>query len=991
MENPDAVTSEPPLAIVAEASSEIDPDVLRELHRLAWNFSHVPTVITVEPTLLRAWTCCEAPNPARPFDEYLVESLPADLVHEHPTTVASSPDASSLHWVSLISGTFFEDHEARFARDGRADRLLMANLQFLRSELSYKGLIDDDVCHDLIARVIFVQFLFDRRDADGRAALSPETLQRLYTEGVLATPHESFAEILLDHQDTYSLFAWLNGKFNGDLFPTQLDAHAPRGDAEAPEIDMVTSEHLELLSDFISGNVEMSGNQRCLWPQYAFDVIPLEFISSIYETFVSDNASSDGVYYTPPYLVDALLDQVLPWGDTLWDISVLDPACGSGVFLVKAFQRLVQRWKNAHPGEPLRASVLRRLLERNIFGVDKDPHAVRVASFSLYLAMCDEIDPRYYWTQVTFPSMRQRRLVRSDFFAEGVPGIDTTGDASSYDLVIGNAPFGKSVITEPARCWARSPDHRWAIPNKDIGGIFLAKAALLTAEDGTVAMIQSANTILFNISGAATFRKQLFARHAVDTIFNLSALRYRVFKGNKPRASTVAPVCIVIMGRNPPSPDHEVLFVSPKFVRPLVDDFTILVEQDDRRTLPVDRAIEDPNVWAELMWARPRDLELIRRLRAYRTLGQMETTPPLASRVGVVFGDRATLADNYRGRRLFDAPAFPDDDLLYLDADTLPTIHNISVHSRESKKTDAFDWPQLILKRSWTKAHRRFQARVPRSRDRASVLCNQSYISVHADQETLAAAAATYNSSLAVYLYFLTSGRFAAYRPQLAASDVLSVPLPETPPQIASIDSFDQLDKTVFDLFKLKDSERVLIEDAIAYTLGDFLGGDDSLGREPTAASPDEHESERHLRAYCEYFVRVLKAGFGDDRHVTPIIYRTNLDYTPSRHPYRLVRFILGGSPTENVTFHDLARPELLDLLHRVWTSGEDSSEHAPGIVHRRVARMYEVAGGLPTVLVMKPDQKRCWTRSTALQDGDDVALDLFMWQRGRREDLAVH
>ena len=977
MENPDAATSEPPLAIVVESEVGIQPDVLREIHRLAWNFSHAPTVITVEPTLLRVWTCCEPPDPARSIDEYLVEGFSADHLRESPASGVSAPDSGNLHWVSLVSGIFFEKHAVRFGRHGRADRLLMANLQFLRSELSRMGLADD-VCHDLIARVIFVQFLSDRKDAQGRAALNGDMLQRLHTEGVLAAPHASFAEVLRDHRDTYRFFDWLNGKFNGDLFSAHLDAQAPLSDDGSREIDVVTVDHLALLADFIRGDIEMPDNQYCLWPQYAFDVIPLEFISSIYETFVGDAASSDGVYYTPPYLVDALLDQVLPWDSVRWDIRILDPACGSGVFLVKAFRRLVHRWKNAHPRESLRVPVLRRLLERNLFGVDKDPHAVRVASFSLYLAMCDEIDPKHYWTQVKFPSMRHQRLVCSDFFADDVQGFDTVRDARTYDLVVGNAPFGARVITDPARRWARDADPRWTIPNQGIGGLFLAKAALLTSEDGTVAMIQSANTILFNIGRAAEFRKQLFSRYAVDAIFNLSALRRSVFKGSRARASAVAPVCIVIMRSTPPPADHEMLVVSPKFLRPLGDDFTIVVEPDDRWTLAVDRAINDPSVWTELMWARPRDMTLIRRLRTHPTLATMEAEGRAASRVGIIFGDRARVADCYDGFRFFDAQSFPVGDPLYLDADALPVIDKIAVHSRDSTNADAFDGPQLILKRSWTKRHGRFEARIPRSRQRAGVLCTQSYVSVRADRQTLAAAAATYNSKLAVYLYFLTSGRFAAYRPQLAASDVLAVPLPEILPKLPAISSVEQLDETVFDLFELKDAERVLIDDAIAYTLGDFLDGDDSLGRQPTAANPAEHESERHLRDYCEYFVRVLKAGFGNDRHVTPTIYRTGSDDAPGRKPYRLVRFALGGSSNENAIFRELARPTLLDLLRRVWIAGQDDR----GIVHQRVARIYEISDGLPTILVMKPDQKRFWTRSMGLEDGDSAALDLFLSQR---------
>ena len=54
MADPDGRTSEPPVAIIAEFHAEVPPDTLRELHRLAWNFSHSPTVITIEPELLRA-------------------------------------------------------------------------------------------------------------------------------------------------------------------------------------------------------------------------------------------------------------------------------------------------------------------------------------------------------------------------------------------------------------------------------------------------------------------------------------------------------------------------------------------------------------------------------------------------------------------------------------------------------------------------------------------------------------------------------------------------------------------------------------------------------------------------------------------------------------------------------------------------------------------------------------------------------------------------
>ena len=178
-------------------------------------------------------------------------------------------------------------------------------------------------------------------------------------------------------------------------------------------------------------------------------------------------AEATGVHYTPNHLVDLVLDEVLPWDGDEWDIRVLDPACGSGVFLVKAFQRLVHRWRNAR-GRPGVAD-LRRVLENNLFGVDKERHAVRpVASFSLYLAMCDEIEPKLVWQKnMSFPRLRDKRLVKSDFFAEDKDGFCTIRDESTYQLVVGNALGGLRQTPEevgdgPSGGNGRSPTGTWA-------------------------------------------------------------------------------------------------------------------------------------------------------------------------------------------------------------------------------------------------------------------------------------------------------------------------------------------------------------------------------------------------------------------------------------------------------------------------------------------------------------------------------------------------
>ena len=977
MADPDTATSDPPLAIVVESVSELALDDLRELHRLSWNFSHAPTVITIEPALLRVWSCCEPPDADREIEDYQVQRLAASDLGGDQSNELQASAARALHWINLVSGQFFADHSPRFDRDGRADQMLLGNLRDMRMELQRCGLEDDDVCHDLLARVIFVQFLFHRKDYNGKPALTEAKLSGLQQEGVLKKRHASFDQILSDYDDTYRLFDWLNARFNGDLFPGKGSSPADRAAGWAKEKEVVTVRHLSLLAGFIRGDVDMPSGQLALWPQYAFDVIPLEFISSIYETFISDQESQDGAYYTPSYMVDFVLDRVLPWDGTKWDLKVLDPACGSGIFLVKSFQRLIQRWKRAHPDKPLAARTLKRLLERNIFGVDKDRHAVRVACFSLYLAMCDEIEPRHYWTQVKFPPMRQRRLICADFFSESHAGFRTKENGRSFDVVVGNAPFGEDVITKKAKSWANSSGRNWSIPNNDIGGLFLAKCAQLVTGTGKVALIQSANTLLFNLGKAAQFRRELFSGHYVEAVYNLSALRHRVFKrrAHTKRAS-VAPVCVIVLNRRKPTPADRVTYVSPKHLRQLLDEFVIVVEPGDSRVLTVGDATSDPAIWSKLMWGSNRDLQLIRKLGIGLNLKKLETEGSVKARQGVNFGDRKKPAPYYNGRKMFDESRFPAASVVRLETADLPMVWDIWVHSRASTNTEAFARPQLLIKHSWTKDAGRFQARACPATGEAGILCNQSYMSIHATAAIVESACLAHNSKIAVYYHFLTSGRFGAYRPKLSKSEILELPIPEPRSGLLDgLDDYDGLDRRAFEVFALKEAERVLVEDAIEYTLDGYLNGDGSKGKQPTLAG-DKERSDAFLQDYCRFFMRVLRAGFGMERSIAATVFR----YHGKKVPYRLVAFALGAGSVDGIEVRDVTSGRLLRELERI---GHNYSGTRAGAFSQQVFRVYEADNGVPTIFVIKPDQKRFWTRSMGLNDGDEVSLDLFRWQRG--------
>lgn len=991
--NPNGDETEAPIAVVCDFSTPVSEATLRETYKLAWSFSRSPSLITSEPDRLRVWTCYQEPptesDILTPVDEISRQELES---FGQPSLSQQAAETLRLHWADLVSGQFFQEHKERFQRSHSADQLLLSNLKSVRQQLKRLKL-DYDTIHDLLARIIFIQFLFDRKDSQGNPALNVEFLAHLHEIGELSARYRNLPGILRNHRDTYRFFRWLNDKFNGDLFPGKGATEAEREAEWQAEERRVTPEHLNLLAAFVSGELEIESGQLYLWPQYSFDAIPLDFISSIYEEFVRENDADTGVHYTPGHLVDFILDGVLPWDSEVWDVKILDPACGSGIFLVKAFQRLIDRWKRAHPDQEIKADILQSLLERNLFGVDVNRQAVRVASFSLYLTMCDEIDPRHYWQEVHFPILRNRRLIDKDFFREDVEGFRTVADREKYDLVIGNAPWGKNSMTPLAKSWAK--ENKWESPYGNIGPLFLPKAAALTKPGGQIVMMQPAGVLIFNqISTAKEFRQKLFSEFKVEEIVNLSALRFGLFK------EAISPACIITMCANPP--DGEPLsYICPKPVRTNEDDYRIVIEPQDINLIYQQEAIGDPLVWTALMWGGRRDLALVRRLRQEPNLEKLEIDGIIKKRQGVNRGDRRKLQESINGRRILKSTRFPDGTFLFLDVKELNINNDTRTDSRASTDFSAFELPQLILKQGWQTSNKRFQAAITVSDDGSQgILCSKSYVSVHTPEKyrsVLEAACLTYNSKLAVYYLLLSSGRFAAYRPEINVEDLVRVPIPEPRLKLLQeLKTFDDVDERVREAFSFKDSEWVLIDDLFNYTLPDFKGDSSSPGRKTTRSSHKKSSrdgAEPVLRKYCEYFLRVIKAGFGEDKNVCATIFQEQLT---THLPVRLVAIHLNQPSCQGVQIEPIDSPELLERLERLnQVFVERGNAEDGGIFYQRVAKVYDSVqwdDGLtvPTIYLIKPDKIRYWTRSMALRDADEVAADIMMWRTELDRESAV-
>jgi methylase of polypeptide subunit release factors len=967
-----------PFAIVCEFRRVPSAEVLEAAHRLAWNYSKAPLLLTVDPSSVRAWTCCEIPTQESTLFTGGPEITEVRL--EWRDKGEQGQLATALHWVNLVSGRFFAEHAERFIPAGRLDQVLLSNLKSIRQQL-HRARLPYTVAHDLLGRVIFIQFLFQRTDSSGNAALNAAVLHRLLEQGVLKKRHEDLASILFDRNDVYRFFRWLNEKFNGDLFPGKQEGEEEREQEWQHEITQVRAEHLQMLSEFVAGEILLDSGQRSLFPLYSFDTIPLEFISSIYEEFVSvEPEKSAGAHYTPAHVVDLILDGVLPWADSHWNLKVLDASCGSGIFLVKAFQRLIHRWRRAHQDNEPAAADLKQILENNIFGVDINADAVRVASFSLYLAMCDEIDPRYYWTQVRFPRLRERNLHAGDYFAldKERPDLSTR----EFDLIIGNAPWGKNTVTTHAKEWGTK--NKWVASYGTLGPLFLPRAAQALTTNGVVSMLQPSSLLTNSVKTARIFRHRLFTDFKVDEVINLSALRFGLF------ANAVDPACVVTLRSVPP--DGEFLsYICPKPSRSSLDDYRISIDPQDANLVDPREAATQDDLWSVLIWGGRRDLALIRKLSEFPNFAKLTDKSVVKTREGIIRGDRKKQLNTIVGRRILEGrnvdKLSPD-----LDPRDLPINKDNRVDSRASTDFGAFTIPQLIIKQGWSKGTGRFEAALVRSDTRTSgVICSQSYISVSSkDAETLEIGRAVYRSIVAVYYLLLTSGRFSSYRPEPTAADILSVPIPVSRKgERASRISMADVDGTIRRLFNFGESEWCLINDLFTYTLPDFKGDASSPGRLPTNRTTQVGSDQ--LALYCGSVMRVLQSAFGTDKKISCAVYE---EPDEPLLPIRLVTVYLdsresSGRIERKRMASGLLLAELDHISHRVVSQ---SDENAP-LLRSRVMRMYttlEIEGKqVPSVVIVKPDQCRFWIPSAGLRDADEIAADLLTWSAGLRLEVA--
>ncbi len=359
----------------------------------------------------------------------------------------------------VLKGSFDRYIKSDTVKKGTAtvDKEFLASLDtwrtYLATSLSLKNkALDEDEINFavqlIIDRLIFLRIAEDRG-------------VEIYSQLKYAVNQKGDA-----YQNLFYNFKKADEKYNSGLFDFKKD---------------LISEKIQIDNKVIRTVV----NEMYYPSPYEFSEIPVEILGSAYEQFLGKTITIDkahrakieekpevrkagGVYYTPQYVVDYIVKNTvgkLIEGKTpkqVSEIKICDPACGSGSFLIGAYQYLLDFHKNYYtengtkvgkkdspvtPQGNLTSTEKKRILLNNIYGVDIDVNAVEVTKLSLLLK-CMEGE-----TQTTIENQQKlwhERILPT--LEENIKCGNSLVDNDFYDLAI---DFGEEKRIKPFK-WVKA-------------------------------------------------------------------------------------------------------------------------------------------------------------------------------------------------------------------------------------------------------------------------------------------------------------------------------------------------------------------------------------------------------------------------------------------------------------------------------------------------------------------------------------------------------
>lgn len=536
--------------------------------------------------------------------------------------LTDSNNISDFDYFKLITGESWEKYKSKFESKKRIDNYLLSNIESARSLLINKYLdkniaynVANNIANSLIGRVIFIRYLIDRK-------------VELNKYEILSK--EQFYEILKNRKTAYKLFKQLRNDFNGNLFPLEFVVDK----VTINEEDFVFEEHLEVIINLLNGNKLISLNKKSeiqfsFFDIYDFSIIPIEFVSNVYEKFIGrSNQAEQGAYYTPLFLVDYIQKQTVTEYFNLnqeqYNCRVLDPACGSGVFLVETLRQIIIQYRLLNPNYSDSLddykNELKTLLKENIFGIDKDESAIKVAIFSLYITLLDYLEPSSI-VGFQFPTLLGTNFFVADFF-------DIDADYNSilrnkhFQFILGNPPWGKveDSVKLYESYWKEKEKIEKVdikVTDKQISQVFLIRVKDFSFDESALIVTSK---VLYNIN-AKDYRRYLLTNFKFRQVFELSSIAEKIF--NVSNDASIEPAVVLfykVLDKNEDFKDNLVTHISVKpnfFFNTLK---LLMIEKYDIKEIYQKYFIDFDWIWKTLVFGNILDFYFLKRLKENKSI-----------------------------------------------------------------------------------------------------------------------------------------------------------------------------------------------------------------------------------------------------------------------------------------------------------------------------------------------------------------------------------
>ncbi len=1009
-----------PVAVFAECGVVLEEKV--KAFNQAWCLARPRLLFLASPGEITVYDLAQKPIDITKQEDW--KNLNTNSLKTLNDLTKVSRELQNFHRDNVESGRLFADKRFGDLKN-RADKALIRDLKTVRRELIDAGLSDKQkrFAHALIGRSIFIRYLEDRgilteeyflrvaRQKAGWTDLLRNPVSR--TEFDFSDHETFFPRVLQDKTFTYSLFKKLARDFNGDMFP----------DVDEEE-KVVAQKHLTLIQGLLYGDVGIQ--KKLFFYSYRFDIVPLDLISSIYEEFyhgsTSDDekkskARQDGAYYTPPVLAEFVLSRVLTLDVLKKTPRVMDPACGSGIFLVEAFRRIV-RYEWYKNKQVLSFDELKSILKAQIAGIEVNAEAARITAFSLYLSMLHYLDPPAIDQQIKMgnrlPNLVATNSRSANNFHCILPGnafdIDHIESNPIWkarfgvecaDVVVGNPPWGAPGTQADAETkarqkilldWCKSSNK--PIGDKEPSQAFLWRALDFLKQNGKAGMLVSAGVLFKHNTTTQAFRKQWLDCVRLDEVFNFAHVRKFFFKGvNSPFLAVGFK-----KGKQYDSPVH---YWSAKQCIVIKQVQSILLSKNDLKIIR-GQNLSDYRTWKLYNYGAYKDVDFLEYLANSMQTVSLENET-LFSCVGFKKASRQKEADWLSDFQKVKKEAFTRyDELNDEDFESVPS----RVEHRGRGK-ELYEGHRIIIKEGPRQAGGYF-GRIETRYETEPYAYNHSFHVIKLlDEKSWKYCILTgiLWSSFARYYLFLTSSNWGLWHDKVLVNERLQLPVvfeknnPATKKIITIVDKLrnyhpqkldiihpdgtpeeeieaqrrkleTELDEAVFELYGLNEEQKDLIRDLCEVTLPFFYKPFDSIGAMQAVEKNDLSWIEKYMHIFCRRWNAYLDNGeeMRAEVHLGAHNNMVAIEFYPADK----------GDPWNLKSKND-SWGYILEQLGNTLPQPMGTSQIVlDGLVH-----VVSNSG----IIIIKRNEKRFWTRSLAREDADATICKAMQVHLNRKKD----